>query len=111
MAGARANSGLSRWGLIWILPIAGDSPEAKTRVAELLAEMDIQVVDFGKVRMPRLSSCCTQPLGICVTRATLIGSPCKRPYHPDSVSFHLQSGRFSVLIGQVQSVGVEVIPA
>ena len=34
----------------FILPIAGDDPEAKAWVAELLQSMGIEVVDFGKVR-------------------------------------------------------------
>lgn len=34
----------------FVLPIAGDSPEAKAKVAALLRSMGIEVVDFGKVR-------------------------------------------------------------
>ena len=34
----------------FVLPIAGDNSEAKSRVAELLRSMGIEVVDFGKIR-------------------------------------------------------------
>lgn len=34
----------------FILPIAGDDADAKAKVAELLASMGIEVVDFGKAR-------------------------------------------------------------
>jgi predicted dinucleotide-binding enzyme len=38
----------------FVLPIAGDSDEAKARVAGLLRSMGIEVVDFGKVRHARI---------------------------------------------------------